>query len=219
MFIAVDFSENEVPSDVLELAQEQKESRASSDTGGDVGLEAVPGTRSVAPSGGAASNAVTAAQLDHWDVQTHQYRNEVAGSIGIFGALFSGKAKSVNAGVIQEAKRFCIRKTKEGRRVEFGVSVRLSVASNLSQADFTLSIPNIAASAQLESCDARIGLTVLGFTGPIGDMLPAPDDLNVTNYAKFTEAFQKIQAHVLGTNGENYLAPTVLGYSEAQGQA
>ena len=53
MFIAVDFSENEVPSDVLELAQEQKESRASSDTGGDVGLEAVPGTRSVAPSGGA----------------------------------------------------------------------------------------------------------------------------------------------------------------------
>ena len=53
MFIAVDFSENEVPSDVLELAQEQKESRASSDTGGDVGLEAVPGRQ---PAGGEADD-------------------------------------------------------------------------------------------------------------------------------------------------------------------
>ncbi|MEZ5944391.1 MAG: hypothetical protein R3C18_23635 [Planctomycetaceae bacterium] len=211
MFIAVDSSEGQVPEDVLELAQEQKDSSSGLDASAGVGLETVPGTRSLAPG----PNSVSPSQLDHWDVQTHQYRDDVAGSIGIFGALFSGKGKTVNAGVIQEAKRFCIRKTKEGRRVEFGVSVRLSVASHLASAEFSLSIPNIAASAQLESGDARIGLTVLGFNGPIGDMLPAPDDLNVTNYAKFTEAFQKIQAHVLGTAGENYLAPTFLGYSEA----
>ena len=121
--------------------------------------------------------------LDRWDVKTHKYRQEIAGKIGFLTGLFSGSGKKVSAGVIHEAKRYCVQQTAEGRKFEVGVSVRLSVATTSVDVNFELSIPNLAASAQLGQSDARIGISVVGFVGPVGDLLPAPEDLNVENFA------------------------------------
>ncbi len=82
MFIAVDFSEH----DVLELAQTdgQREQDDGLESGANAGLENVPGTRSIATP----KSAATAAQLDHWDVQTHQYRDEFLVAVEYLGLCF-----------------------------------------------------------------------------------------------------------------------------------
>lgn len=152
--------------------------------------------------------------LDRWDVKTHKYRQEIAVKIGFLAGLFSGTGKKVSAGVIHEAKRYCIQQTAEGRKFEVGVSVRLSVATTAVNIEFELSIPNLAASAQLGQSDARIGISVIGFVGPVGDLLPAPEDLNVENFAVFTNAAKDIQKRVFGPEGVSFLMPTVLSYDE-----
>lgn len=150
--------------------------------------------------------------LDRWDVQTHKYQREIAAKVGFLTGLFSGSGKRVAAGVVHEAKRYRRDKTGESRSVEIGVSVRLSVATTALNAKFELSIPNLAAQAQLGMSDARIGIAVVGYFGPIGDLLPAPEDLNVENFSKFTQAAQEIQARVFGPAGVNYLSPTLLSF-------
>jgi len=152
--------------------------------------------------------------LDRWDVQTHKYQREIAMKVGFLTGLFSGSGKRVAAGVVHEAKRYRREKTTASRYVEIGVSVRLSVATTALNAEFELSIPNLAAQAQLGMSDARIGIAVVGYFGPIGDLLPAPEDLNVENFSKFTQAAKEIQARVFGPDGINYLSPTLLSFDE-----
>ncbi|OYW24965.1 MAG: hypothetical protein B7Z55_00705 [Planctomycetales bacterium 12-60-4] len=165
--------------------------------------------------GGASAPESTPIVLDRWDIQTHVYQQEAVIKTGLFGGLFGGDVKHVRAGVIQEAKRFGIAETSEKRRLEIGVALRLSVATDLDLATISLTIPNIAASAQLKNSRTRIGLSVIGFVGPLGDLLPAADDLNVESFSVFIDAFKKIQAYVLGKGGEQFLAPTFLGYDDA----
>lgn len=152
--------------------------------------------------------------LDRWDVQTHKYGADLAVKVGFLASLFSGSGESVSAGVIHDAKRFCIRKLKDGREVQFGVAVRLSVALTRLEVEADLSIPNLAAAAQLGMSDSRIGISVEGYFGPIGDLLPTPEDLNVENFARFTGATEEIQKRVFGPDGINYFSPTVLSYIE-----
>lgn len=153
--------------------------------------------------------------LDRWDVKTHTYKDKVAGKVGFLAGLFSGASERVAAGVVHEAKRYRLEKTRKGRVVEIGVSVRLSVATTAFNANFDLSIPNLAAQAQLGMSEARIGISVVGFFGPVGDLLPAPEDLNVENFSIFTNAAKLIQKRVFGPDGVNFMAPTLLSFEES----
>jgi hypothetical protein len=158
--------------------------------------------------------APAAPPLDRWDVKTHIYKQEMAGKVGFLAGLFSGSAKNVTAGVLHEAKRYRVEKTDTGRNVEYGVSVRLTVATTDFDAEFDLSIPNLAAQAQLGKTEAKIGISVVGFYGPIGDILPAPEDLNVENFSVFTNAAKEIQRRIFGPDGVNYLSPTLLSFDD-----
>lgn len=165
---------------------------------------------------GGGEEAVTKAKvgtvLDRWDVETHIYKGEAVSNVGFFAKLFGAKAQAVKAGVTQEAKSYRIDTNDKGRQIEVGAAVRLAVATSSMKAEFELSVPNLAAAAQLGLTEAKIGIYVVGYAGPIGDILPAPKDLNVENFGDFTAAFAKIQARVFSPEYTQYISPTLLGY-------
>lgn len=150
--------------------------------------------------------------LERWLIQASAYSEEQAAKLSVFGRLFSGEAQRVKAGVIHDAKRFSIVQTETSRDVEVGVAVRLSVATSRVSGTFELTLPNLAADAQLHGIEARVGITVLGYAGPLGDLLPAPRKLDVETCADYMEAFRKIQAVIFGEAGWRYVVPTVLSY-------
>ncbi|MEM9292258.1 MAG: hypothetical protein AAGD01_11305 [Acidobacteriota bacterium] len=164
----------------------------------------------------APSDAPIKYSLEHWSLQAHAYRSEQAGNIGILGRLFSGSAQQVSGGVIHEAKRFSILETEKKRRVEFGVAVRLAVASKSVSAETQLTLPNLAAEAQLNSSETRVGITVVGYAGPLGNLLPAPSNLDVETYVSYIGAFQNIQALIFGTDGWAQASPTLLSFEDEE---
>jgi hypothetical protein len=200
MFIAVDGLSTNVPDDVKKMPPPAKNLGGGPEYGNLEG--GVPGQ------GGAGSES----DLDRWDVQSHQYSTKADVETSILARLLSGSAKASNYGLVQEAKRFCIQTSENGRRVEFGTAVRLSVAVLSTDFNLSLTLPNIAAKAQISNLQARISLSVDGYVGPLGEMLPAPDNLNVENLNIYTTAFKSIQAMVFGQQGLTFISPTLLGY-------
>jgi hypothetical protein len=156
--------------------------------------------------------------LDRWSVQAHVYSSEVAAKLSILAGLFGGSGKRAKAGATHEAKRYRVELTDAGREVQVGVAVRLAVATTEWEVDAELSVPNIAAAAQLNARvgDAKIGIDVVGFSGPLGEMLPAPRQLDVTTLADYLAAFTAIQHRVFGREGLAFLTPTALSYEDRE---
>ncbi len=212
VFIATDGVGTEIPTDVRDAAKRfaaETAQRAGPDQGVTQSGPDMGGTESGIGDAPGGAGAV----LDRWDIQAHQYKTEAEIKGGMLAGLFSGRTKLVKSGVVQEAKRFYVSQTDDNNRVEFGTAVRLLVATNGTEAEVKLTIPNIAAGAQLSQFEARIALSVVGFTGPLGDMLPAPGELNVETLPDYLDAFRKIQSYVFGRDAAGHLAPTLLGYS------
>ena len=156
--------------------------------------------------------------LDRWSVQAHVYSSEIAAKLSILAGLFGGSGKRAKAGATHEAKRYRIETTDTGREVQVGVAVRLAVATTEWEVDAELSVPNIAAAAQLNAKvgDAKIGIDVIGYSGPLGKALPAPRQLDVTTLATYLSAFTAIQHQVFGPKGLAYLTPTALSYDDPE---
>ena len=127
---------------------------------------------------------------------------------------FSGEANLVNGGVIHNARRFSVVPTPDRRSTEVGVSVRLSVATKSYDGKVSLTLPKLAAKAELSSWDARIGITVIGYSGFLGDLLPAPKRLDVDTCIQYVEAFKRIQQLIFSEEGSYWIAPTLLSYDE-----
>jgi len=163
------------------------------------------------PAGDGAVAAIEVPVLDHWSVQAHTYTENEAAKVGLLGGLFGGSGKHAKAGAIHEAKRWSVVE-HNGVTQQVGVAVRLAAATSDWEGNFDLTLPNIAASASLEHKDARVGMDVVGYNGPLGSMLPAPKQLDVTTLADYLTAFDKIQSMVFGDAGLQFLAPTVISY-------
>ncbi|MBO81988.1 hypothetical protein AAG607_12880 [Citromicrobium bathyomarinum] len=157
---------------------------------------------------------ITVDHLDRWDVQSHQYTSKAEVEGSLLGRLFSSKAESATHGIVQEAKRFCAIPTAEGRTMQVGTAVRIAVIITSGEIKTTLTLPNVAASAQISDLRAKIAMSVHGYTGPLGEILPVPSNLNVENLASYTNAFTEIQNLVFGADGLHYIRPTLLGYEE-----
>ncbi len=164
---------------------------------------------------GADRNFEEAQPLERWDVQIHTYRDAAAGKVSFFSNLFGGEASKVQAGVIHDAKRFRI-ETRENKKYEIGVAVRLSVATTNFKSDFDLTLPNLAASAQLDKSDTRVTISVLGYAGPLGELLPSPSKFDVESCIKYLNSFRDIQKLVFGAEGLINVVPTVLSVEDNQ---
>jgi hypothetical protein len=115
---------------------------------------------------------------------------------------------------VHEAKRFTRISTSVGRAVEYGVAVRILAAADEISGNVQLTLPNLAADAQLAKRDARIALQVVGYSGALGEMLPSPRRLDVESLATYLESFGRIQQEVFGAQGLRFLTPTLLAYDE-----
>jgi hypothetical protein len=155
--------------------------------------------------------------LENWTVRAQVYTTEVAGKLNMLAGLFGLSGKRATAGAMHEAKRFRLETIPEtNRSCEVGVAVRLIVATTEWKVNAEISVPNLAAAAQLnwDVGDARIGIDVAGYAGPLGTMLPAPRQLDVSTLVDYLAAFHKIQNQVFGKVGLPFLAPTVLNYED-----
>lgn len=153
-------------------------------------------------------------RLEYWTVQAQAYKVDAAAKVGLLGRLFGGEAKAVRVGVVHEAKRFTVQKTEQGRHTEFGVAVRIYAATKDWDTALTLTLPNLAADAQLHARDSRVAIDVVGYSGPLGGLLPAPERLDVESLAVYLAAFHHIQATVFGEAGLGFLTPALLSYEE-----
>ena len=151
-------------------------------------------------------------KLEYWTVQAHSYALDAIARVGLLGRLFSGDAKVARAGVVHEAKRFTIQKTSENRDTEFGVAVRIYAATTDWDTKLQLTLPNLAADAQLHARDARVAIDIVGYSGPLGSLLPAPERLDVESLAVYLADFKDVQATVFGEAGLPFLTPTLLSY-------
>lgn len=214
MFIAEAGVSDKTPEGVKKVAEQAAEAATStsisfiSGDGSDVDFgTAQSGSQQII-------NPPAGADLEQWDVQAHQYRTETGGSIALLSRLFSGKGNMVLQGVVQEAKRYRVVESDDGYDVEVGCAVRLTVATSSKEFSAKLTVANLAASAQLNigNSDVRVALSVSGFCGPLGDLIPSPNQLNVENFSEYTQAFASIQKYVFGENSLHYLRPTYLGH-------
>lgn len=156
------------------------------------------------------AQAVTAPKLNQHLISCTAFTRDAKGEASFFSALFKQEAKLKQVGVVQEAKAFTVREVN-GVETEVGVAVRLQVEASEFSSDTHVSIPNIAAEAQLGMSRAQMEISVRGFAGPLGDLLPAPESVNLTSYAQYLEAFQKIQKHVFSKESQGEVTPVVLG--------
>lgn len=153
-------------------------------------------------------------RLERWDVRLHSYSEEKAGEVDFFAGLFGGKVKQVKAGVIHEAKRFTLIETEgvSNGYVEVGVAVRLSAASTSFSSDLEVSLFNLAADAQLSKDDARVGISVIGYSGGLEYLLPSPKSLDVETCIEYLESFKKIQEKVFSDENSSSILPTTIAY-------
>lgn len=235
MLRPISAAEPELPDDVREFARSLHEKNSAPRTI-DVLPPRMPYSSFVGPSGGmlgglASDRGVLGEApspvgakvpvLECWSVQAHVYSSEVAAKLGLFAGLFGGSAKRAKVGATYEAKRYTYESTAEDTSVQVGVAVRLAVATTEWDVDFELSVPNIAAAAQLNMKvgDARIGIDVVGYSGPLGDVLPTPRQLDVRSLADYLTAFAEIQHQVFGIEGLTLLTPTCLSYEDGGDEA
>ena len=160
-----------------------------------------------------AQNATSgsALKLDRHTTSSRCYYWDGKARSGLFSRLLNADVKGKRVGVFQEAKSFTVLLDSTGHEYEVGVSVRLEVNADKFELGAQVSIPNIAAEAQLGTSRAEMEISVLGYFGPLGDYLPAPKAVDVTSYAEYLESFRKIQELVFSDKGLEFHHPIPLG--------
>ncbi|WP_298853827.1 hypothetical protein [uncultured Ruegeria sp.] len=157
------------------------------------------------------ANAASTLKLDRHITVARSYFWDANGRSNLFSRLLGIDVKGKRVGVFQEAKSFTVLLDADGDEYEVGVSVRLEVNADRFELGAQVSIPNIAAEAQLGNSKAEMEISVLGYYGPLGDILPAPKAVDVTSYAEYLESFRKIQRLVFSKEGSEFHHPIPLG--------
>jgi hypothetical protein len=91
----------------------------------------------------------------------------------------------------------------DGEVGEYGVAIRLVLTVSATALEGALTIPIVAAQAQLNRVTASARMSVLGFRDiRVGRLLPAFDILDVQGYGKYTKAADDIRAYI-ATHGQS----------------
>ncbi|MBT9387029.1 hypothetical protein KM176_24525 [Pseudooceanicola sp. CBS1P-1] len=155
-------------------------------------------------------NHITVDDLD----RTHRdiYPKEVtaAAKVGFLAKLFSGNGKVIQRGLIEETKWYAALEV-DGKVFHYGAAVRLAVAATSIQIeDFSVSLPNISAAAQLGFTEARAGIYTVGFGGFPPTLMPDKLDFSVENFTDFRNVYNQTVAHVFAVDNRHLIKPTLL---------
>lgn len=134
----------------------------------------------------------TATELDELDKRRFESDASFAGSLS--QGLFSGSGGGRRLVVVEDFYRGKYCTAPSGERLLYGAAVRLRVGISEIKAEMKLTLPFIAASAEVGSARAFYHLSVRGYTGPdIADLIPEPGDFNVETYVGLMDKITKIQ--------------------------
>jgi hypothetical protein len=163
--------------------------------------------------------------LHMFDSQTHVFSSEEKANLSVLSKIFGASAKRFSIGIIRETKRFAVVRSSlldssqidlpdSAKTIEIGCSVRLLVAASKIEGTAEVSIPNIAAQAQLGHIDAQVGISIVGYTGPIGEFMPDVAPLNVESYTQFLDTFRALEQRIFSAENERFIFPAPLWFPE-----
>ena len=146
-----------------------------------------------------------AEDLDVWNKRLWDFDGQVAGALGfaISTIRFSGRQRVL----ISEFSR-----SKEvgppGKSVRYGVAVRLLVQVTQTELNANLSLPIVAAQAQMGLTSASSSLSVHGYVGNLSGKILPDQDFNVESYVALMHSVAELQDIV--TNNVQHIRPVLL---------
>lgn len=124
--------------------------------------------------------------------------------------LFGLSAEHNYSTVVHEVRKYRKGKTDDDLDALIGVSVRMYAALQGTDFGFDLTIPNLAASSQLDMNEVFIAVKVEGYSGHLGDLLVDPGGLDVESYLEYSQSFSMLQKAVFGEGADVHYHPQVL---------
>jgi len=135
-------------------------------------------------------------------------RTEAAGAgIPIIGSVANSNSSRV---IVLEWSAFKEMEGPGGSTLRVGYAIRLTVTINKKSNGFKLTLPFIAASAELGTIEAQWRMQVIGLAGPaIDSAITPPRELNVE---KYIEAQQNLKVLIAAArNSDTRFHPAVIG--------
>jgi hypothetical protein len=162
---------------------------------------------------------VAASELESLRVEVHTYSKSAKGTLAALAGLLGLDVNAAALGLEHEAARYVLVPVDgtAATATQFykgGCAARLFVVTTEVKLRVQLTIPQLAAAAELGYTQGRITIEVQGYTGPFKSV-PAPAGLSVEAFTEYTTAFREMQAAVFAEKNVRYLRPRLLGVVSA----
>jgi len=145
-------------------------------------------------------------KLSDWRWEQHQLDSDVAADLGF--SLGAARAGRKSRTIVAEFSRSAT-SSVGGAVSRWGVSARLIVKVAEVDAGLNLTLPVVAAKAQVEGLEAYASMRLEGYRGEDASALfPAFGTFNVENYVRMTDALNQMKDAVGAT--DELIAPTQL---------
>jgi hypothetical protein len=140
-----------------------------------------------------------ASELSDWEQQFYSLDANLAAKVGF--ALGSVSASARQRVLISEFSRSAPCSTEDGLELHYGVALRLIVHVANFEAGANLTLPWVAAQAQVQKAETWSKLSVTGYVGDLGPLLPPIKAFTVDNYIDLMQKVSAIQAKVASDTG------------------
>lgn len=133
-----------------------------------------------------------ATQLSRWETQSWSLGVDYAAKLGF--PMAGGEISGAERIFLQEFSRSKDVDAGGGLKVRYGVAVRLLVRVSEMRTAMSLTLPIIAANAELGAARAESRLLVVGYNGQgLAKLIPKPKQFNVENYVELVDSVGRIQ--------------------------
>jgi hypothetical protein len=158
---------------------------------------------------------VAASELESLRVEVHTYSKSAKGTLAALAGLLGLDVNAAAVGLEHEAARYVLvpvdgNAATATQFYKVGCAARLFVVTTELKLRVQLTIPQLAAAAELGYTQGRITIEVQGYTGPFKS-IPAPAGLSVEAFTEYTTTFREMQAAVFAEENVRYLRPRLLG--------
>lgn len=151
--------------------------------------------------------------LPFFDSKYHIIRETNEVESGFLAGLFGFSADHSYATVIHEVRQYDKIINDRGKKVNWGVALRLIAISKTTGLDFDISIPNFAAAGQLGQLDTSATISTIGFGAIPGDLAPTPEKLDVDSFVELNSSFEKLQKLIFGEKSRTLYIPREIEYT------